>query len=645
MSLLGTGLLALSFAAALVAMLLWAAATRRRFRGARLTAIARAASYLSFIFILGAVALMEFALLHGGTKLDYPATVTEPGLPTYYRVTSLWSAMEGSLMLWLLTLAAVMVLFVARRARSGSQDDPIASGVLCGLVAAFGVVVLIAHPFAEAGELNGSPSPLLQDHPAMGIHPPLLYVGFAGLAVPFALSFAALRDRSPSAQWARSVYAWTVGSWIPLTAGILLGAWWSYAVLGWGGYWAWDPVENASLMPWLLATALLHSVGPRTRAAGWHLWSVVLAGAAFSFVLLATFLTRSGVVQSIHAFSTSPLGPALLAILALAAGAWIINAARAGKALRSSMLDAALVSRQAAVLVNRILLVLITGIILLGSVVPTAMLAMTGERVSVGPPWYARTIAPLALLLLLSMALAPLLRWRQLGRSELVQALKVPTLCSAAVVAITAFTTRDLWLSVAAGIAGFVIAELVRHCSTPAKRSRRTIGALLAHFGFAVGAVAVVAGGQASTTEQTVLIGESLQTQGTSATLITVERFDDGRRSIAEASVLLGDGEEPLGMVEPQLRWYERQGTVLAGPAIRTEPFRDLYVTLLNVDPSEGSAHLRLTVSPLISWLWVSGLLMVTGSAVAALPGSGKRQNTRQPDIPLKPRAAKEAGS
>ncbi|GAB3553481.1 cytochrome c-type biogenesis CcmF C-terminal domain-containing protein [Arthrobacter tumbae] len=645
MSVIGTGLLVLSFAAALVAMLLWAAAARKRFQATRVSAGARGASYLSLVFILGAVALMEFALLQGGTGLNYPATVTEPGLPTYYRFTSLWSAMEGSLMLWLLTLAAVMVLFIARRTRSGSQDDPIASGVLCGLVAAFGLVVLIAHPFAATGELNGSPSPLLQDHPAMGIHPPLLYLGFAGLAVPFALSFAAPRDRSSSVLWARSVYAWTVGSWIPLTAGILLGAWWSYAVLGWGGYWAWDPVENASLMPWLLATALLHSIGPRTRAAGWYLWSIVLAGAAFSFVLLATFLTRSGVVQSIHAFSTSPLGPALLLILALAAGAWIINAARAGRVLRRSMSDAPLVSRQTAVLVNRILLVLITGIILLGSVVPTAMLAVTGERVSVGPPWYARTIAPLALLLLLSMALAPLLRWRQLGRAELVQALKLPAICSAAVVAITAFTTSDLWLSIASGIAGFVIADLVRRCSTPAKRSLRSIGALLAHFGFAVGAVAVVAGGQATTTEQTVLIGESLQTQGTSATLITVERFDDGRRSIAEASVLLGDGEKPLGIVEPQLRWYEQQGTVLAGPAIRSEPFRDVYVTLLNVDPSEGSAHLRLTVNPLISWLWVSGLLVVTGSAVAALPGSRRRQNSPPPEVSLKPHASKGAGS
>lgn len=623
-------MLLLCLIAAAGAALLWVFPNKGQLQSGRTPIAARMATYSSLMFIVAAVVLMEVALLGNGSSLNYPATVTEPGLPAYYRFTSLWSAMEGSLMLWLLTLAAVTALFTGRRARSDSFEDPIANAVLCALVAAFAGVALIADPFAAGGELGGKPSPLLQDHPAMGIHPPLLYIGFAGLAVPFALSFTALRYGSSSGRWARSVHAWAVGAWVPLTAGILLGAWWSYAVLGWGGYWAWDPVENASLMPWLLATALLHSVSPRTRGAGWYRWSMLLAGAAFTFVLLATFLTRSGVVQSVHAFSTSPLGPALLAILTVAAFAWAISAARAGKVLRVSEPAAPVATRHTALLVNRILLVLITGIVLLGSVLPTFMRAVTGEQVSVGPPWYARTIGPLAVVLLLSMAVAPLLRWRQLDRFALLQILKAPALGAAVVTGVAGLTTGDFWLSVAGGVAAFVMADLLRNLAVPSRRNRKAIGALLAHLGFAIGAVAVVAGGQATTSERTVAIGETLYAQETSATLITVERFDDGRRSIAEARVLLGDDGEWMGTVEPQLRWYEQHGAVLAGPAIRTEPFRDVYVTLLNVDPSEGSAHLRLTVSPLISWLWASGVLMVAGATVAAAPGS--RKSTRISD-------------
>lgn len=628
MSFLGTALLAGSLAAALAGVLLWARVARHPERAGWPAHAARTAGVASLACVLAAVVVMEAALLAGGTSLDYPATVTEQDVPAYYRFTALWSAMEGSLMLWLFTLAAVATLFLIRHGRTG--DDAVAHLVLWLLVAAFGVVVLVAHPFSTGGALGGSPSPLLQDHPAMGIHPPLLYLGFAGLAVPFALAFTAFRQGSSVSHWAGSMYAWTVGAWIPLTAGIFLGAWWSYAVLGWGGYWAWDPVENASLMPWLLATALLHSVAPRTRTPNWRSWSVILAGAAFTFVLLATFLTRSGVVQSIHAFSTSPLGPLLLVIVVVAAAAWLIFLFRATRVAGRTRATATSLDRRGAVLLNRVLLLLVTGIVLVGSLLPTVLEALTGDRMSVGAPWYARSLGPFAFLLLLAMAVAPLLPWRGRDRNQTLRLLRAPGVGCGVAVAIIAFTTRDPWLALIGGLAVFVVVTLVRGLLARAHRNRRAVGALLAHLGVALGAVAVAAGSHGSTIEQTVLIGETAGTGGVSVTLVTVDRIDDGHRSIAEAEVLLGDGARSLGVLHPQLRWYERQGAVLAGPAIRTEPFRDVYVTLLNVDPVEGSASLRLTVSPLISWLWFAGVLMI-GGATVAFAGGTRAPVRRQP--------------
>ncbi|MCW4384778.1 cytochrome c biogenesis protein CcsA [Salinibacterium sp. SYSU T00001] len=602
---------------ALAAAALWLA---RREQWARL------ATVLSLLAVLAAVALMEFALLARDTAVDYVVKVTEEALPAYYRFTALWSAMEGSLLFWLLCLAIVTVAFVVHGLhRLPPRMLGAAAAVLCAFVAAFAAVSIVASPFTLAeGSIADRPSPLLQDHAAMGIHPPLLYLGFTALAIPFALSCAALLTRSTGAAWARLMRGWTVVAWIPLTAGILLGAWWSYAVLGWGGYWAWDPVENASLMPWLMATALLHVTGPRMRSAGWRPWAIVLGGAAFALVVLATFLTRSGVIQSIHAFSVSPLGPLLLAVLLAAVTGWVVLALH-GRSLFHSDARAAVLSRQTALQINRVALALVTLIVLAGSLLPTVVLAVSGDRLSVGPPWYERTLAPLAVVLLVVMAVGPWLRWGADSVRSLLGRIWLPAVTAAATSGVVALVVRDVVLALAAGLTAFVLVSLVVGIVRRAPGRRRRAGALLAHLGVAIAALAVVGSGIGAVTERTVAVGQTVLAGDTSATLVSVDRVDDGRRDIAEARLLLERDGESLGEARPQLRWYEEHSTMLAAPEIRPLFFDDVYVTLLDFDPVDTTATIRLAVNPLVSWLWVAGGVAVAGAAIAAWPARPRR--------------------
>ncbi|RLV56279.1 hypothetical protein D9V41_07575 [Aeromicrobium phragmitis] len=596
------------------------------------------ASLLTSGLVAVAVLVMIVALVSYDDDFDYVVMVAEPAMPLYYRVSALWSAMEGSLLLWLLAVATVSAAFVVTTARRADPGHGGAAGILALFVAAFALVVIVADPFvAGGGEMGPPPSPLLQDHPAMGVHPPLLYAGFAGLAVPFALSCAALHQRAVSGPWARSLHRWTIAAWIPLTAGIVLGAWWSYAVLGWGGYWAWDPVENASLMPWLIATALLHASGPRARGAGWRRWAVVLAGLGFVFVLLATFLTRSGVVESIHAFSVSPLGPLLLGIMAVALLGWLALLLRPGALPRGDE-PAPVVSRQTALQINRVLLTAITVIVLVGSLLPTLLMAINGDRISVGPPWYARTLGPVAGMLLGAMAVAPWLSWSGGEPRDLVRRITPALLLAAVAVGVVGVVVADVWLAIVVGLAVLVLASPIGDLAGRARRERQRLGAYLAHAGIAVGAVAVVAGGHADVSERTIPIGGTVSAGETSATLVGLDRRQEGNRSIAEARILLADGDTVIGEETPQLRWYERHATVLAGPGIRTEPWRDVYVTLLDVDAAEGGATIRLAVTPLASWLWLSAGLVVAGAAVSAF--SRRPVITRSAERDQQPRSS-----
>ncbi|MFC8923069.1 cytochrome c-type biogenesis CcmF C-terminal domain-containing protein [Cellulosimicrobium sp. NPDC057127] len=637
---LGTVLLVAAVALAAVAAAAWAvtawAATPRtagRVAGdGGLPATARRAAplatYGAALAVAGAVALLEVALVRQDTDVAYVARVASADMGVYYRVTALWSALEGSLLLWLAALAAVTAGAAATLRRLDGPTRATSLAVLAGLVTVFGVVSLLASPFVASVVRGAPPSPLLRDHVAMGMHPPLLYAGFALLAVPYALSVAACVDRRVSSGAVATARAWNLAAWTALTAGIGLGAWWSYAVLGWGGYWAWDPVENASLLPWLTATALLHTLGPRTRRGRWRTWAVVLGGLGFVLVVLAQVITRSGVVESVHAFTASTLGPVLVAALGLVLVPWLLllrrwsrtrAADRPGERRRPGVHTAALEAQ-------RVLLVAVLVVVAVGTLLPTALLVTTGERVSVGAPWYARTLAPPALALLVLLAATPWLRDRP-GRRGAPPGLLAAAGAAAVTSCAVGLLARDAALALTGALAAFVVVTGVAQVA----RDRRALGAWLAHTGVAVVAVAVVAGGQSLVREESVPVGGSVTAGTTSVTLVQLDRRAELGHHVAEAELVVGEGGRYVGTLRPQLRWYDADGVLVAGPATRSTLTGDVHVAILDADPGAGTVTLRLAVTPLVGWIWAGGLLLVAGAALAGARGARRRRNDARP--------------
>ena len=373
---------------------------------------------------------MLVALLSNDFALRYVAENSSRSTPTFFKVLSLWAADDGSLLLWNFVLAGYVAAVVFRFRRERPATFPYALSVLFAVQAFY--LALIngpARPFATlvAAPLDGrGPSPLLQNHPLMAIHPPFLYLGFIGFTVPFAFGVASLLVGRGSGQWAAVTRRWTLAVWCFLTVGLLLGALWSYSVLGWGGYWAWDPVENVALLPWLVATAFLHSVMLEERRGMARLWNVVLVISAFALMTFGTFLTRGNVLTSIHTFTESGVGPAYLAFLTLVLlSGFGLVAWRLPTLRTASRLDSVL-SREGAFVGNNVLLLAATAIILLGTVFPMFVEAATDDQVTVGGPYFRDALAPVFLLLLLLVGTAPLLPWRATNRARALRRLRLP---------------------------------------------------------------------------------------------------------------------------------------------------------------------------------------------------------------------------
>ncbi|MFQ5948307.1 MAG: heme lyase CcmF/NrfE family subunit, partial [Acidimicrobiia bacterium] len=359
-----------------------------------------------------AMGALEVALLTDDFSIEYVANNHSVNTPLIFTIASAWAALEGSIVLWGLVLAGFTVWVF----RSVPSHDRLGVGALAimGLVAIFffGLMATAANPFAgvEVAPVDGAgPNPLLQNHILMAIHPPMLYLGFVGLTVPFAFAISALIAGEGGSAWLARTRRWTLVAWIFLTAGIVLGALWSYAVLGWGGYWAWDPVENTSFLPWLTATAFVHSSVVQRRRGMLQAWNVALVISTFALTILGTFLTRSGVVASVHSFTQSAIGPAFLAFLAvILVGSFGLFAARAHLVASSPRLES-LASREGAFLLNNLLLTLFAFTVLLGTLYPILVEAFSGDQVSVGAPFFDRVAIPISFVLLLAMGLGPVI--------------------------------------------------------------------------------------------------------------------------------------------------------------------------------------------------------------------------------------------
>ena len=439
------GTLSLALALALAVYGATAAIVGARTGRPRVVESARTAAYSLFALVVVANLAMLAALLANDFSLRYVASNSSRATPTFFKMLALWSADEGSLLLWNLVLGGYLAAVAFRFRRRRPETFPWALAVMFGISAFYLILVLgPTTPFATlaAAPLDGrGPLPLLQNHPLMAAHPPFLYLGFIGFTVPFAFAIAALITGRVSDAWMRITRRWTISAWIFLTIGLVLGALWSYSVLGWGGYWAWDPVENVALLPWLMGTAFLHSVMVQERRGMLKVWNLSLIVGTFALTVLGTFLTRGSILASVHAFAESIVGPLYLAFLTLVLlGGFGLIAVASRVAARRGDLRHAAVAARASFLGNNVLLLVLTFTVLVGTIYPLLAEAVTGGKVSVGSPFFNRNTAPVALLLLFLMGIGPLLPWRAASPSAVLRRLQVPMWAAAVTAALLALT-------------------------------------------------------------------------------------------------------------------------------------------------------------------------------------------------------------
>jgi cytochrome c-type biogenesis protein CcmF len=621
------------------------------FLGARrgdpaLLLLGRRAMVAAFALALLASLAMVVSLLTHDFSVRYVARNNATTTPPFYSVISLWAALEGSILFWTLLASGWAALVLHRfRQRLPALMPWVGFVLAIGVAFFFAVMAWPGDPFVRTdpvGVEGNGPNALLQNHPFMGLHPPLLYLGYTGLAVPFAFGMAALITRRTDATWLGVVRRWTLVPWIFLTAGIVAGAWWSYEVLGWGGYWAWDPVENAALLPWLTATAFIHSSMVAERRGTLRAWSHALVIATFVLTLVGTFLTRSGVVESVHSFTASPIGPwfagAILVALVGALGLLVWRLPELGDVRPPG----APVSREGAFLFNNVLFLGITFVVLFGTLYPVLREATSGERVSLGAPWFNGVNAPIFVALLFLMGVGPALPWGGASWRTVRDRFAVPLVASAlGAGGGWLLGLRDPAPLAAVTLAAFVVTimgeEVVRGARARgrargeappiaawrlATRNRRRYGGYLVHLGIAVMAVAVaVSATLANDVTATLRPGERVTLGAYAVTheRVVSERLAADPRVVETRAELVLSGPQS-GRLAPALRDYPNSATLIATPAVRTAAGEDLYVTLLAHDPASGEVTLHVFVNPLVVWIWVGGAVVALGAVFAAWP-------------------------
>jgi len=592
-------------------------------------AVARPAAAGQFVFVAIAFGALVYAFLSDDFSVLFVAQHSNSALPVFYKATAAWGGHEGSMLLWIAVLA-VWTLAVAAGSRSQPQEfSSRVLGVL-GIVSA-GVIafaLLTSNPFtrlipaaADGNDLN----PLLQD-PGMIFHPPTLYVGYVGMAVPFAFAVAALLTGRLDKNWAKWTRPWTVVAWLFLTGGITLGSWWAYYELGWGGWWFWDPVENSSFMPWLMATALLHSLAVTERRGIFKSWTVLLAIAAFSLSLLGTFLTRAGVMISVHAFASDPTrGLFILGLLAIfSGGALALYAARARNLEAEGGFK--LVSREAFLLANNVLLVIATGVVLLGTLAPLIVEALGLGKISVGPPYFNLMFLLPALPLVALIGVGMHAGWRMMPGDALARRLRGPAVAALAIGVAAPFVFFDsasvlttFAVSIALWVALSSLLDPMRRLvfRTGAPLTRGQIGMSLAHFGVGVFMLgATVASAYNFERDFAARPGDTIEAGGYEIVFNGIRSVEGPNFVADEAEIELRDGDELIGILRPQVRTYRVQTEPMTEAAIDTNMLRDVFVAL-GEPLGDNAWSLRLRVKPLIRLLWIGAGLMALGGLVA----------------------------
>lgn len=655
-----TGLLGAS--ALQVALALAAVGTLLGFVGARtdrpmLVRSAYAAVYTVLGLVAFATLVMVFALVTHDFSVSYVAQVGSTTTPLWVTLVSLWSALEGSILFWGLVLAVYAALMVRFNRHRAGKTVPYAAATLLA-IATFFLVLLVgpANPFGQVFPVPADgpgPNPLLQNHVLMAVHPPLLYIGYVGFSVPFAFAVGAmLSGELGDANWIERSRLWTICAWGFLTAAIIAGMWWSYEVLGWGGYWAWDPVENASFMPWLTATAFMHSVMVQRRRNMLKVWNLTLVAATFVLTILGTFLTRSGILSSVHAFTTGTIGYYFLVFIALVLVVTLALVAGSSSDLRSrGRLDSPL-SREAVFLGNNLLLSAITFTVLLGTLFPLVAEAMRGVKVSVGSPFFNRMTMPMAMLLIFLVGVGPALPWKRATGAIARRQLLPPAVVSAIVLALVLILgVRSPYAVATYAFAAFAVvanlrefwtgtrARMAAHAEAPwtalgrlVAGNRHRYGGYVAHLGL-LAAVVGIAASSASTREHeaTLKPGERMHVGAYTLELSQVWGQEQAQRFVVGADVIVRRGERVVGVVTPRQNFYASQDQPVPTPSVRSTLRDDVYANLMAFKESGADATIRVLVEPLVSWIWLGGAIMCLGGAIAGWPRRRQLAPATQP--------------
>jgi len=595
-----------------------------------------------FALITACFALLTYAFLTFDFSVRYVATNTNLGTPFYYRITAVWGALEGSIILWSWMLGLYTLILIVRHRDSARELYPWALATMLGILAFFLVVMTVAAPPfqrqvpvpADGRGLN----PLLEDT-GMITHPVALYLGFTGFTVPFAFAMAALITGRIGDAWLVLTRRWTIVAWYFLSLGLLIGGWWSYHVLGWGGYWAWDPVENAAFMPWLTGTALRHSVMIQERRRMLRLWNISLVILTFGLTLFGTFLTRSGVIASVHAFTQGSIGILFLGFLALVLLTALGLVAWRWEALRSQGELDSVVSRESAFLLNNVLLIAAAFTVFFGTVFPLLSEAVRGVKVSVGAPFFNQVNVPLFLSLVFLMGVGPLIAWRRASLENLTRNFLWPVaLGIAAAAAAFVLGVRSLLAAVTFAATVFVAAtiavDFVRatrarlrtgEALLPAmggllRRHNRRYGGFVVHLGILFIVLGVMGSHAWSVqTETTLKRGETAELAGYRFRFDGLTAVEESNHFKVVGAFTVSNGRV-LDVLRPAKKFYPQEQAPIAYVDYRLGLTEDIYLVLGDFTRDGTQATIKLQVNRLVSWIWIGGVVLTLGALLAILP-------------------------
>jgi len=615
------------------------------------------AVYAVWFLVTAASAVLVYSLMTSDFRFAYVAGHSNRDMPSVYKFTAWWGGQEGSLLFWSWILSTYSAVVVWTNRRKLREIMPYVVAVLSSVQVFFLLLnTFLASPFqmlavdkvvtsvADGIGLN----PQLQYY-AMAIHPPMLYLGYVGFAVPFAFAMASLITRQPGDAWIHTTRRWSIVAWLFQSCGIMLGSAWAFDALGWGGYWMWDPVENASLLPWLAGTAFLHSVMMQEKKGMMKVWNMVLVATTFFLCIFGTFLTRSGVVSSVHAFAESPIGKYFVGFLAIGIAATVYLILDRLTYLKSESELESVVSRESSFLFNNLLLMASCFAVLWGTLFPVISEAITNEKISLDAPWFNRLMIPIGLGLLFLTGVGPLFAWRRTSVESLRRNFLIPgVLACALAIGLFAAGIHNYWALISFGFCMFVAASITSEFFKGARaigqknginfahavielthRNTRRYGGYLVHMGIVLMFVGWTGSAFNRNTTAEVPVGGSFELGKYRMQVVKINQGEFPNYKWDSAVLAVTKGGQSIGELEPERRYYKAAQQGLGHVALRNRLDEDLYINFAASDEKVNTVTLQAYIFPLVSWIWIGTLVLIAGTLIALAPSKVARQYAR----------------